>query len=533
MAITKISLDCSNCYSNEGMTKIFSTSEINISFPNDSNFEPSSKLGKYQLKDDDKLQKFQQQKDQEVEDSMKDEDDEENIIFDKLEDHDHHDHDHDYDPIMDSNQAWVQCFCCFIMNACTWGLNANYSIYLSYYLNEGMFNGNKYDFAIIGGLAFGSGVLFSPGINYIQGKLGANLTIVLGSCIQFLALILASFTTRLWQLYLTQGLLQSIGMAIVSVVCQMIPSQYFKKKRILANGIATGGSGVGGILFTLTMRKILQKYSVFWALRASGIISFSLMFIPILLIRSRSKHHQMQFKFFDPTIYKSAAYWLISVFVITCMFGYVVVFYTLANFATTIGLLENQGAIVSTMVQIGSTIGRPLCGFAGDIYGPITVAIFGYALSGVLCLAMWIPARSYPVLIIFGLIVGLFIGSIFGILSTGISTKTFGIKKMPNAFSNFWAMVGAAGIASPVIGLQLKTGAGGIDDPKQYLNSQIFSGVCFIVCATFLLFLRGYIKARDHILDSQEDSDKMDYTLVKVPFLNAISSCFSKSHEKT
>lgn len=437
------------------------------------------------------------------------------------------------DLIMDSKFAWLQCFCCFIMNACTWGLNANYSIYLSYYLNEGMFLGNKYDFALIGGLAFGSGILFSPIFNFIQGKLGANYTILLGACIQFAALLLASFTTALWQLYLTQGLLQSTGMAIVSVVCQMIPPQYFKKRRILANGIATGGGGVGGILFTLSMRKILQTYSVFWALRAQGIISFALMLIPILLIKSRSKHHQLQFTFFDASIYKSAAFWLISVFVITCIFGYVILFYTLANFATTIGLLENEGAIVSTMVQVGSTLGRPLCGLVGDIYGPITVATFGYALSGILCLAMWIPARSYPVLIVFGFIEGLFIGSIFGILSTGICTKTFGMKKMPIAFLNFWAMVGAAGIASPVIGLQLKSGAGGISDPNQYLNSQIFSGICLIVCATFLLFLRGYIKARDLILGSEEDSDKIDYTHVKVPFLSAITSCFKQSHEKT
>lgn len=437
------------------------------------------------------------------------------------------------DPMMDSNFAWLQCFCCFLMNACTWGLNANYSIYLSYYLNTGMFGGNKYDFALIGGLAFGFGVLFSPFFNFIQGKLGANLTILLGACIQFLGLILASFTRSLWQLYLTQGVLQSVGMAIISVVCQMIVPQYFKKRRVLANGIATGGGGVGGILFTLAMRKILRKYSVFWALRASGIISFTIIFIPIYFVKSRSKVHQMQFTFFDALIYKSPAFWLISGFVITCMFGYVLLFYTLANYATTIGLLEDQGAIVSTMVQIGSTFGRPFCGFISDIYGAITVATVAYSISGILCLAMWIPARSYAALLVFGLLIGLLIGIVFGILSSGISTRAFGMKKMPIAFSNFWALVGVSGIVSPVIGLELKRGEGGISDPHQYLNSQIYSGICFLACASFLLLLRGFIKARDLILQSTEDSDKIDYTHVKVPFKKAILSCFKKSYENT
>jgi MFS family permease len=438
----------------------------------------------------------------------------------------------DVDLIMDQGFAWVVCCCCFIMNFCTWGMNADYGIFLSHYLNQGMFGGTKLDFSFIGGIAFGVGIVFSPVYNYIMGKIGVNFCILLGACFQFTGLMLASFTTQLWQLYLTQGVLQSIGMAIVSIPCQTLLPQYFKKKRILATGIASAGSGAGGITFNLGMRKIMSSKSVFWALRAQAIIGFCLLFIPTLVVRSRAHNHKIKYNLIDKTIYTSAAFWLIVMFIITCMFGYVILFYTLANYSTTLGFSENQGAIVLTLVQVGATFGRPVVGYISDKYGAVTVATGAYALCGIFSLAMWIPARNYALILIFGFIEGALMGTVYGIVSP-MAAKSFGMARMSIAFSNFWSILGMAGIFAPVIGLELKKGGGNFLDPTQYLNCQIFTGICLLGTAAFLLFLRGFLKARDHMLESLGDSDKIDYSQVSVPFTLAIANCFAKSHEKT
>jgi MFS family permease len=60
-------------------------------------------------------------------------------------------------------------------------------------------------------------------------------------------LIAASFTTELWQLYLTQGLMFGVGGALGYQPAMMIPAQYLRRNRSLAAGICICGSGVGGL----------------------------------------------------------------------------------------------------------------------------------------------------------------------------------------------------------------------------------------------------------------------------------------------
>ena len=437
------------------------------------------------------------------------------------------------DKDIDGGYAWVICLTCFILNFSTWGMNSGFAIYFSYYLNHDTFDGaSKIDFSYIGGLAFGMGLIFSPILNYLLGKFGLRQTIVLGNCLQFTGLMLASFSKQLWQLYLTQGILQSFGLALITVPNLTLIPQYFKKKRLLAGGLATAGSGVGGICFNLGMQKVLQVKSVWWALRVQSIIGFVLVLVAVCLARNKAEKIKIQFTLYDIGVLRSAAFWIFGFFVITCMFGYVVVLYTLANFTTSLGYSEYQGSIASAMVQTGSCLGRPVVGIMADKYGAATVSAVAYTVAGILCLAMWIPARNFATVIAFGLIQGALIGSIYG-MAAPVMARTFGIKKMNVAFSMLWILMGISGLFSPVIGTTLIAGSGNTVDPTQYRYCSVFTGVSFLGSAASLILLRGYIKARDLMDIDHSDSDNSDYTNVTVPFWKVLTSCFKTSHEKT
>ncbi|KAK6462318.1 monocarboxylate transporter [Scheffersomyces coipomensis] len=436
------------------------------------------------------------------------------------------------DRSIDRGYAWVICFASFLINFASWGQNSGFAIYFSYYLNNDTFKGaTKMDYSFIGGIAFGVGLSFSPVINYMMGKVGTRPTIAIGNCLQFTALMLASFSRKKWQLYLTQGLMQSFGLALVSIPGTTILPQYFKKKRVLSGGLATAGSGVGGICFNLGMQHVVETKSVFWALRIQSIIGFILVWIAIILIRTKDKKINIQFTAFDKDIVQTAGFWIFALFVITCMFGYVVVLYTLAEFTTALGYSEYQGSIVSAMVQLGSALGRPCVGLLADKFGGVTVATGAYTIVGILCLAMCIPARTFGTAIAFALFTGALMGSIYGMLAPAVA-RTFGFKKMNVTFSMIWMIMGVAGLFSPVIGIKLKRGEGGFVDPTQYVDCSIFAGVSFLAAALCLLLLRGYIKARD-FLSEQGDSDNMDPIGLTVTPMAVITSCFKASHEKT
>ena len=441
---------------------------------------------------------------------------------------------HEEDPDIDKGYAWVVCGACVLFNFCTWGMNSGFAIYFANYLTNGTFEGaTKMDYSYIGGMAFGVGVVFSPLITVIQGYIGFKNTLIIGNCLQFTALMLASWSRKLWQLYCTQGLMQSFGLAFLSIPAITVLPQWFKKKRVLAMGLSSAGSGLGGIVFNLGMQKVVDTKGVFWALRVQSIIGFGLTWIAIFLAKSKAAKHNIQFDFFNFSSCKTAGYWLVMLFVITCIFGYVIVLYTLANFTTSLGYSERQGSIVSAMVQVGSLFGRPVVGYLSDRYGAATLGSIVYYISGIFCLAMWIPARNYATVIIFALIMGSIMGSIYAIFAPLIA-RIFGLQKMSIIFGQIWAIVGVAGLFSPVIGVKLTKGSGAEINPSSYRDCSIFTGIMFLACATFMLIIRGYIKARDRILVEKGDevTDMRDAESITVPVGDVLKLVFARSNEK-
>ena len=438
------------------------------------------------------------------------------------------------DPDIDKGYAWVVCGACVIFYACTWGMNSGFAIYFANYLTNGTFEGaTKMDYSYIGGMSLGVGLFFAPVITVIQGYIGFRNTLIIGNCLQFTALMLASWSRKLWQLYCTQGLMQSFGLAFLSIPAITVLPQWFKKKRVLAMGLSSAGSGLGGIVFNLGMQKVVDTKGVFWALRVQSIIGFGLTWIAIFLAKSKAAKHNIQFDFFNFSSCKTAGYWLVMLFVITCIFGYVIVLYTLANFTTSLGYSERQGSIVSAMVQVGSLFGRPVVGYLSDRYGAATLGSIVYYISGIFCLAMWIPARNYATVIIFALIMGSIMGSIYAIFAPLIA-RIFGLQKMSIIFGQIWAIVGVAGLFSPVIGVKLTKGSGAEINPSSYRDCSIFTGIMFLACATFMLIIRGYIKARDRILVEKGDevTDMRDAESITVPVGDVLKLVFARSNEK-
>ncbi|KAI3405876.2 hypothetical protein KGF56_001484 [Candida oxycetoniae] len=438
------------------------------------------------------------------------------------------------DPNIDKGYAWVILVACVLFNFCTWGMNSGFAIYFANYLiNDTFHDATKMDYSYIGGMAFGVGLFFSPLITFFMGIFGFRSVLIVGNCLQFTALMLASWSRKLWQLYLTQGLMQSFGLAFLSIPATTILPQWFKKKRVMASGIGAAGSGLGGIVFNLGMQKVVDTKGVFWALRVQSIIGFGLTWIAIFLTKSKASSHGIQFHLFDFSVLKMAAFWLTMLFIITCIFGYVIVLYTLANFTTSLGYSERQGSIVSAMVQVGSLFGRPVIGALSDRYGAATVGFIAYYIVGIFCLAMWIPARNYATVIIFALIEGALMGTIYAIIAP-LLARIFGIKKMNVVFGQLWSIMGVAGTFSPVIGVKLIQGSGTTVNPGSYRDCSIFTGIMFFACATLLLFIRGYIKARDRVINTENniDPDHAEITSVTVPFLDVFKSLFARSSEK-
>ncbi|SCU88656.1 LANO_0D02718g1_1 [Lachancea nothofagi CBS 11611] len=405
--------------------------------------------------------------------------------------------------VPDGGYGWFVVVAYFCYNFSQWGANAGYAVYLARYLDTNQFVGaGKLDYAAIGGLAFGSGLFFGPGIAWLVHVTSAQIVIAIGLVLQCASLLLAAFSVKLWQLYLTQGLMISFGLASICIPSMTLLPQWFRKKRNIAMGIGSGGSGLGGIIFNLGMEKIMDEKSVKWALITQCIICTVLNCFALSLTRTRvreiraSSTKEPKYRVFDQQVVSSLGYWLIVAYVSFTMMGYVVLLYSMSAFTVSLGYSQSQGSIVSCMISVGAFFGRPTMGFIADIYGPVTISIAAHLMVAIFSLAMWIPCRNFATALIFSLIVGLFMGTIWSVLAP-IATRVVGLHKMSVCLGMIWIFLSACGITAPIIGLELRdTNATSGND---YIKTAIFTGMMYFGSALALWFLRGLLVARDEL----------------------------------
>lgn len=433
------------------------------------------------------------------------------------------------DDIPDKFSGWGLCCVIgvFMLSANTWGSNSAYALYLQHYLSDDVFPGSdKYDFGIIGGLTFGSGLVFAPIINFFVGKLGFRPILATGIVLQLAGTLLASFSTKLWQIYLTQGVLDGVALALMFVPIIVIVPQWFKGgpggKRNLALGICASGSGVGGIIYNIGLEPLLKNKSFRWSLRAQAIITAGLNCIAFFLLKTRNDHIKPVFKVYDRLVWGSFGYFCLFFWVMFTLLGYVVLMYNLGDFTRSLGYSSTDASTVSTMVAVGIIYGRPAIGRIGDIIGPINITIIASWFVALFTWAMWIPCRNLATVIVFALMVGSLMGTIW-VTMAPISAHIFGLKKLGIAMSVCWICVGIFGFVSPIIGLALKKN--GPTSPTQYQPPAIFVGCCYFVAGLALYILRSWVLQRNAKLD--EDSTEDDLLLIRVPLKDVAYGCIN------
>lgn len=427
--------------------------------------------------------------------------------------------------VPDGGYGWVVLFAFFLFNFCTWGANAGYAIYLTEYLDNNMFaGGTKLDYSAVGGIAFGVGLLFAPFITWFSHKFTVHLTIALGIIFQGAGLLLAAFSKKLWQIYLTQGVLISLGLATLFIPAMTLIPQWFRKKRSVASGIGTAGSGLGGIVFNLGMQRIVEAKSVKWALIAQCIICSSLSTLALVLTRTRRsavfKNEKPKIRLLDRKLLSKPEFWFLCGWVSFTMLGYVILLYSLSAFTTSLGYSAKQGSVVSCMVSVGFLFGRPVVGHLADLYGPVTVGVIVHLLVAIFAWAMWIPCSNLATAIMFALIEGSLMGSIWPTVGS-IAARVVGLKKLDVALGALWVFLAVFGIPAPVIGFKLRSNA---DNGKAYINTAIFAGFGYLGAALCLFLLRGYIIARDRCSTKDEamDQDELDVEITFQQFLQGL-----------
>nr|XP_031859675.1 uncharacterized protein CI109_004950 [Kwoniella shandongensis]KAA5526747.1 hypothetical protein CI109_004950 [Kwoniella shandongensis] len=348
--------------------------------------------------------------------------------------------------------GWVIVGCLIAMNAGTWGVNTTYGVYSAYYLQNNHFSGGTtLGYAWVGGLSVACALLCGPLANFLSRMFGFRITMLLGAACIVLGQCMAGICKSFWTFLVCQGIVFGVGLGLTLVPSQPLLAHWFHTRLALAQGIATSGSGLGGLVLANTTRLCLEKINVKWALIINGLISCVLLVPSIVLLRGRHKAMGVRQAPLELKWLWHRGFVWVWLWGALCLMAYFVALYSLASYATdALGLPQTQGAALQSILAAGQMIGRPIWGYFLDTGGRLNLTIICYFLCGISTLCIWLPARSFGVLVFYALVQGMTGGTIWS-AATPVVARVVGVKDLASALSIFWlSLVIPALVGQPI-----------------------------------------------------------------------------------
>ncbi|KAL2683407.1 hypothetical protein Neosp_007877 [[Neocosmospora] mangrovei] len=308
----------------------------------------------------------------------------------------------------DTPRGWACVLGVFLITVHTWGMSSAYGVFLTYYATSPSFQPtSNVMFAYVGGLSIAVAFMTSPFVGYYVSKGYVRAILFAGVVIETGSFIAASFATRSWHLFLTQGVGYGLGIGMLYTGSVGIISQWFRRHTGLANALGAAGTGVGGIAYSLGTNRMLEDLGYATTMRILAALIFVFNGIGVLLLRSRDKQIGVIIRLpFDYRLLTTPGYPLILVYGLCCLFGYIMGLFSMSSYCIHIGLTASQGSVAVAMISVGQAFGRPAIGFLCDKLGILNVTTGAAAFSAILSFVMWPLAESYTVILVFGLLAG-------------------------------------------------------------------------------------------------------------------------------
>ncbi|KAI6708459.1 hypothetical protein JHW43_009025 [Diplocarpon mali] len=430
----------------------------------------------------------------------------------------------------DGGYGWLVVAGVALVNAHTWGINSSYGVFLAHYLSSQTFPGaTSLEYAFVGGLSISLALVVAPVATVCVARFGTQVTLSIGILLEAAGLLGASWAARIWQLFLSQGVAFGFGMGFLFVASVGLIPQWFGPRRSFANSIAAAGSGIGGLVYSLATNAMIQSVGLAGAFRILALVAGAVNLVCTILIRDRHQAVGSVHMAFHWPLFKRLDFLLLLGWGFFSMLGYIVLLFSLPNYARSVGLSASQGSVIGALLNLGqgkllphplsreafhshpptdqhiSGVGRPFVGYFSDSFGRINMAGAGTFLAGLFCLVIWTFAKSYGVLIFFAVIVGTVSGTYvvprklppvdrvlkasdrFWATVGPVGAEVVGIKILPSALSIMWLFLVLPCTFSEPIGLKLRRDRGNI-----YLHAQLFTGLMYLAAALCMWGLRAW-----------------------------------------
>ncbi|KAI0508968.1 major facilitator superfamily domain-containing protein [Xylaria bambusicola] len=318
---------------------------------------------------------------------------------------------------------------------------------------------------------------------------------------------LASLSTSIWHLLLTQGLLLGLGMSLLYFPLLAPAPEYFTTHRATAMGFILAGGGAGGLIFSPVIRALLSSVGGRWTLRIFALfyvvtglpIAWSVPRSPFASSAPTTRADRR-----DTHVSRSLAARPVFIFSAIAAFlqaaGAQLPLAFIPSYTVVLGQTAAQGANLLAASNAINAVSRVLTGYAGDRLGRQNLVVLTLLLSGFSVFAFWLASvltatsTSFSLWLVFLVFYSFSAGGYYALFPALIA-EVFGIQQYAsvNAFILFVRGLGTL-FGTPVGGQLL---GGSVEGVKAYSHVAYWDGALLMgasACCIGVRWADGKVK---------------------------------------
>lgn len=306
-----------------------------------------------------------------------------------------------------------------------------------------------------------------------------------GTIVYVFGLMMVSLSHKYYQFYLSQSLVAAVGSSAVFNCCMSCLVSWFNKNRALAFGVMVSGSSVGGVVLPIMMDELIDRIGFPWMMRAVAFMFLGLLTIACLTVKARLPPRPRPFIIKEYTDSLREVPMILTVLgIFFFVWGMFLPFNYILLQAHSAGMSPHLVKYLLPILNAVSILGRILPGMAADRLGRYNVMICITFISGLFCLAVWIPVKSIAGILVFVVIFGFSSGGFISLAPTLIA-QISDIKQIGTRVGTAFAFQAVGALTGSPIGGQIVHAQHG-----KYIGLQLFCGITMVVGCGVFVFAR-------------------------------------------
>ncbi|KAH9948289.1 MFS general substrate transporter [Amylocystis lapponica] len=382
-------------------------------------------------------------------------------------------------------QAWLCVFGAFLALFCSFGQLNAFGTFQSWYAEHELQELPASTISWIGSLQLWV-FFFSGGfIGRVFDTHGPRVIMIPGTVILVFSIMMTSLCKHYYQFVLAQGILLGLGIGMLFYPSLSAISTHFSRRRGTAVGIALAGSGVGGVVYPIMLRRLFSEVGFSWAVRISGFICLALCIVAVGTVSSNPSATRHSRPCIKVSVFKDVPFMLVILGSCFISLGLFIPSFYIVDYAISYSVAPATAFYVLSVMNAGGILGRLGPPWLSDALGRFNILVACVFLAGLSVLVFWTFAHSLVALMLFAALYGFFSGA-FNALVVPCVAQISDIRENGARFGMLYSIISFPSLCGgPAAGALLKAHGG-----SSYTGMIMFSGATIVVGSLCMLWAR-------------------------------------------